>query len=742
MKSAGFLYMEKTLVIVESPAKAKTLEKFLGKDYFVKASTGHIRDLPLKSLGVNVDKGFEPDYEVLKGKEKTIKEIRSSAASAKTVMLAPDPDREGEAIAWHLSYIIDNPKKIKRIEFNEITKEAVQAAVKNPREIDINRVNAQQARRVLDRIVGYKISPLLWKKVQKGLSAGRVQSVAVRLICEREALVQRFVAQEYWKITAHLSKQGKPEVFTALLSARGQEQIKVNTESEAGDILKALEGASFAVKEVKSREQKRNPYPPFITSTLQQDASRKLGYPAKKTMSVAQKLYEGINIEGEGYVGLITYMRTDSTRVADVAIKEVRQYIEEKLSPKYLPKAPKTYKTKKSSQDAHEAVRPTSVFRTPESVKADLSPEQFKLYELIWKRFVASQMKSAVLDISSADIQAGDFTFRASGSVLKYDGFLFLYEESRDDDEEKSSRIPVLSNGEMLDLKEIVPSQHFTQPPARYNEASLVKELEEKGIGRPSTYAPIISTIIDRGYVIRDGRALKPTELGIITNGLLVKHFPVILDIEFTAKMEEELDEVEEGKMDWKATLQEFYSPFKASLDKASVEMKKVKMEEKTDEVCEKCGKPMVVRQSRYGAFMACTGFPKCKNTKDLPRRGEQTVEIKENCEKCGKPLEVKRSKFGMFLACTGYPKCKNTKPIIKKIGVTCPEANCGGDLMERKTRKGRIFYSCSNYPKCKFATWYKPIPETCPTCGAFLVEKKTKDGTAKECSKKCGFKE
>lgn len=732
--------MKKTLVIVESPAKAKTLEKFLGSGYFVKASGGHIRDLPVKTLGVDVLKDFAPQYTLIKGREKIVKDLKTSAADAQYILLAPDPDREGEAIAWHLSYLLGSNEKIKRIEFNEITKEAVTDAVKNPREIDLNRVNAQQARRILDRLVGYKISPLLWKKVQKGLSAGRVQSVAVRLICDREKLVQRFVPEEFWKITANLSKENETKAFIALLNSKNNEPIKVSNEDEAKKILGSIEGSTYNVNEIRFKEQKRNPYAPFITSTLQQDASRKLGFSAKRTMIIAQDLYEGIDLKDEGYVGLITYMRTDSTRIAEVAIKEVREFISNKFSPNYLPKIPRVYKTKKSAQDAHEAIRPTLASRAPEQIKDSLTPEQYKLYELIWKRFVASQMESALIDMTSVDIKASDYIFRATGSVVKFDGFLSLYEESKDIDDEKSSILPPLSKGEKLNLISIVPSQHFTQPPPRYTEASLVKELEEKGIGRPSTYAPIIGTIIDRGYVIREAKTLKPTELGIITNGLLVKHFPDILDVAFTAKMEEELDEIAEGKINWIDTLKGFYAPFESELQKASTEMQKVKLEEKTEEICEKCGSPMVVRQSRYGAFLACTGFPKCRNTRDLPRKGEPEIETKEVCEKCGKPMKVKRSRFGTFLACTGYPECKNTVSVLKKTGVTCPEKDCGGDIVERRSKKGRIFFSCSNYPKCTFSVWNKPLPENCPKCGAFLVEKRTKAEISKECAKKCGF--
>ncbi len=734
--------MAQNLVIVESPAKAKTLEKFLGPDFFVKASTGHIRDLPVGALGVDLEKNFSPTYIILKGKEKIVKELKGYAAKAKRIFLAPDPDREGEAIAWHLAYILQENEKVRRIEFNEITKSAVLRAVENPRDIDMKRVEAQQARRILDRIVGYKISPLLWKKVRKGLSAGRVQSVAVRLICEREMLVQRFVPKEYWKITANLTKQDRKIIFTAQLLSKEGQNIEIKNKTEAEEILENLKDADFVVKEVKTREQKRNSPPPFITSTLQQDAARKLGFQAKKTMSIAQKLYEGVEISGEGYIGLITYMRTDSVRVSDEAIKEVRKYINEKISPQYLPKVPHVYKSKKGAQDAHEAIRPTSVFRTPELVKKDLTPDQYKLYELIWKRFVASQMKSAVLDITTADINAKNYVFRANGNFMKFDGFLKLYEESKDEGEERPNILPDLEAGEKLFVIKIEPSQHFTQPPARYNEASLVKELEEKGIGRPSTYAPIISTIIERGYVVKEGKALKPTELGIITNGLLVKHFPKILDVKFTALMEEELDEIEEGKISWTKVLQDFYTPFKEAMEKASVEMQKVKLEEKTDEICEKCGSPMVVRQSKYGPFLACSNFPKCRNTKDLPRKGEEKIEDIPPCEKCGSPMEVKRSRYGLFLACTNYPKCKNTRSILKKIGVKCPMPDCDGEIVEKRTKKGRIFYSCSNYPKCQFSSWQKPLVETCPVCGAYLVEKYSKSGITKECSKKCGYKE
>jgi len=554
-------------------------------------------------------------------------------------------------------------------------------------------------------------------------------------------LVLRFIPKEYWKITADLSKISTKEGFTANLFSISGKNVEIYNEEQSSDILKSLENATYQVSEIRRKEQKKNPYPPFITSTLQQDSSRKLGYPPNRTMSIAQKLYEGISLESEGHVGLITYMRTDSTRIADVAIEEVRKYITEKYSKDFVPSTPKVYKTKKSAQDAHEAIRPTSVNRTPESIKGDLSPEQYKLYKLIWERFVASQMESALIDMTSVDIKANDCIFRSTGSVVKFEGFLSLYEEGKDEVEEKAATLPKLEKSEMLEMLKITPSQHFTEPPARYTEASLVKDLEEKGIGRPSTYASIIGTIVDRGYVIKLGKTLKPTELGIITNGLLVKHFPIILDVAFTAKMEDELDEISEGKMQWIDTLREFYTPFKESLAKAEVDMKKVKLEEKTEEKCEKCGSFMVVRQSRYGAFLACSGFPKCRNIKNLAKKGEEEVKTDEKCPKCGSGMEVKRSRFGTFIACTNYPKCKHTASISKKTGVICPEKDCGGDIVEKRSKKGRMFYSCSNYPKCTFAVWNKPINEPCPTCGSFLTERKTKTATIKECGKKCGYK-
>ena len=712
--------MAKKLVIVESPAKARTLEKFLGKEFEVEACGGHVRDLPPKSLGVKIEKDFEPSYKIIKGKEKIIKDIKKFAQKAEVIFLAPDPDREGEAIAWHLKALLGENGKVKRIEFNEITKEAVVEAVKHPREIDLARVNAQQARRILDRLVGYKLSPLLWKKVRKGLSAGRVQSVAVRMICEREEEVKKFKPQEYWDIIARLSTPEKEE-FSARLIAREEEALGgspkekgriISSEKEAKKILQELEGAKYVVAQVSKKEQKRHPSPPFITSTLQQEAARKLGFSAKRTMVIAQKLYEGIDLKGEGRVGLITYMRTDSVRIAQEAEGAARKYIQEVFGKDYLPAQPQRYKKKKQAQDAHEAIRPTSVFRHPEKVGESLKADELKLYDLIWKRFVACQMLSAVFDQTSVDISANHYKFRATGSVLKFDGFIKLYLESEEEEEgekELAGTLPVLKEGEGLALLSLSPEQHFTQPPPRYNEASLVKELEKRGIGRPSTYAPILSTVQERGYVEKEGKALKPTEIGITTNGLLVKHFPGIMDIKFTAHMEDDLDDIVAEKMEWIDTLKEFYEPFAKALAEAEVKMEKVKKEIKTKETCPECGKPLVIRQGRYGDFMACSGYPKCRFTKTLPEEESKALAGQEKCDKCGKPMTLKHSRYGDFLACTGYPKCKNIKPILKSTGAKCPK--CGGEIVERRTRRGKLFYGCSNYPKCDFATWQRPAP-------------------------------
>ena len=700
-KAADQAVPGKNLVIVESPAKAKTLEKFLGKEFHVMACAGHIRDLPQRKLGVDTENNFQPTYQVIKGKDKTIRELSAQAKKAGMIYLAPDPDREGEAIAWHLAQLLDGQKqKIQRIEFNEITKSAVQEAIQHPRAIDENRFNAQQARRILDRLVGYKMSPLLWAKVRRGLSAGRVQSVAVRIVCDREKEILAFIPVEYWSIDVLLSPQKEDFPFKAHFHSKkgAEKEDTLSNKAETDAVLNAVKGKPFTVDAVRTRDQKRNPPPPFITSTLQQEASRKLGYNTRRTMAIAQKLYEGLEIEGEGAVGLITYMRTDSTRVADSAMQEARTFIGKTYGAKYVPETPRVYKPKKQSQDAHEAIRPTSVSRTPESIAASLTSEQLKVYSLIWARFLSSQMASAEVLVTSVDILNGNNMFRASGSIIKFDGFMTLYMEGTDDaaasSEPDTRKLPHLTSGQLLDLKKITPEQHFTEPPPRYTEASLVKELEKQGIGRPSTYAPIVSTIQDRGYVLREARQLKPTSLGMIINDQLVKHFPSILDIAFTARMEDLLDQVMEGSIDWVKILHRFYGPFIHTVEAAFENMEKINTDRPSDQICDKCGKPMLIRSGRFGEFLACTGFP----------------------------------------------ACKNTKSIHKKLGVICPQ--CGGDIAEKKTRQRRSFFGCTNYPTCTFALWQKPIPEKCPKCQSILVIVKRKDETAvKQCTRKeCGF--
>ncbi|MCZ6679451.1 MAG: type I DNA topoisomerase [Candidatus Poribacteria bacterium] len=752
--------MPKSLIVVESPAKAKTIKKFLGRNYTVKASMGHIRDLPAKKLGVDIENGFTPEYTTIRGKGKVIKELQTAARGVDAIYLAADADREGEAICWHLAEALKKSKKpIYRITYNEITKGAIQASIKQPGEINQALMDAQQARRILDRLVGYQISPILWRNVKPGLSAGRVQSVAVRLICEREAESEAFVPQEYWTITANL-KGKNPPPFDAKLLQIESEKGSISTygftidEARANAIVEDAKPKPFIVKNIQKRERKRRPVPPFITSTLQQEAARKLRFTTKRTMAIAQQLYEGLEIGTEGSVGLITYMRTDSTRVADEALKEARAYIKETYGADYLPARAVRYKTKKGAQDAHEAVRPTGTARTPESLKSYLSPEQYRLYDLIWKRFVASQMNPAVLDVTTIDISAEKYLFRATGSILKFDGFMIVYMEGSDDshtqnggEDEADTRLPVLEIGERLDLRKLTPKQHFTQPPPRYSDATLVKAMEEKGIGRPSTYATIISTIQDRGYVVREERRFIPTDIGKLVNQLLIKGFPDILDVKFTAKMEDQLDEIADGKSQWVGVLSAFYQPFRRALEAAPDVMYEARkaMEEESDEVCEKCGSNMIIKWGRYGRFLGCSNYPECSNIKRLhaedapPVEDEPTDEI---CDKCGSPMIIKTSRAGgRFIACTGYPKCKNAKPI--NIGVDCPEKGCGGYLGERRSRRGKVFYGCSNYPDCNFVLWYKPTPKTCPQCQApFLLEKATKTkGNHLAChNKECGY--
>ena len=675
--------MSKALVIVESPAKAKTIEKFLGKNYIVRASMGHLRDLPKSQFGVDVEKDFTPKYINIRGKGDIIKSLKSAAKSADKVYLASDPDREGEAIAWHLAHILNIPQaQACRIEFNEITKATVQNAVKHPRPIDIERVDAQQARRLLDRMVGYQLSPLLWRKVRKGLSAGRVQSVAVRIICDREKEIQAFVSEEYWSITAKMREKPKSTLFDAQLTLIDGQKAKIDNEETAETIKKELEQAEFTVVDVKRRERRRNPAAPFITSSLQQEAVRKLGFTSRKTMMIAQQLYEGLELGNLGHVGLITYMRTDSVRLAESAQQDIRKHVELKYGQSYLPEKSPVYLNKKS-QDAHEAIRPSNFELSPDRLTKYLSKEQLRLYTLIWERTIASQMTAAIYDTLTVDITASRFGLRATGSTVKFPGFMAVYIESKDDEEkEKDITLPALTVGQILKLDKIIPKQHFTEPPPRYTEATLVKVLEEKGIGRPSTYAPIIETILARGYVVRVDKKFQPTELGFVVLDLLKQYFKTIIDVEFTANMENNLDEIADGKGSRVELLRDFYTWFAVDLAHAEEEIGHV----------------------------------------ELP------VEVSDvQCENCGKYMVVKHGRFGDFLACPGFPECRNTKAILKETGVQC--SKCDGKIVERKTKRGRIFYGCQNYPTCEFMTWDMPLKENCQTCGAFMLKHNLKNG-------------
>ncbi|MFD3260913.1 type I DNA topoisomerase [Paenibacillus lentus] len=682
--------MADSLVIVESPAKAKTIGKYLGSKYIVKASMGHVRDLPKSQIGVEVENDFSPKYITIRGKGSVLKELKDASKKVKKIYLAADPDREGEAIAWHLAHALDmDETETCRVVFNEITKQAVKDAFKTPRKINMDLVNAQQARRILDRLVGYKISPLLWKKVKKGLSAGRVQSVAVKIIMDRENEISAFVPEEYWSITAKL-KTGDSS-FEAKFHQLNGEKLELTNEEQVNGILKSIDGAKFTVADVKERERLRHPAAPFTTSSLQQEAARKLNFRAAKTMSVAQQLYEGVDLGKEGTVGLITYMRTDSTRIAESAQVEAKEYIVSKYGDKYAPETPRQYSKKAAgSQDAHEAIRPTSALRDPESVKSFTSRDQYRLYKLIWERFMASQMASAVLDTLSVDIAAGDATFRAVGSKIRFHGFMKVYVEGNDDgttDDDKY--LPPLKAGDELQTEDIEPKQHFTQPPPRYTEARLVKTLEELGIGRPSTYAPTLETIQKRGYVAIEDKKFMPTELGELVIEQMEQFFPEILDVEFTAHMEDDLDNVEEGSEDWVRVLSDFYESFEKRLEVAEEEMKEIEIEDEvSDEICEKCGKPLVYKLGR----------------------------------------------FGKFLACSGFPDCRNTKPIVKDIGVTCPKCK-EGHVVERRSKKGRVFFGCDRYPECDFVSWDRPSPKPCPKCGSLLVEKRNKQGGKLQCT-------
>lgn len=751
--------MATSLVIVESPAKANTLKKYLGKGFQVKASVGHVKDLPPKSLGVDVEHDFKPEYEIIKGKKKVLDEIKKLSSSVDKVYLAPDPDREGEAIAWHIYEDIKKKNKhVFRVLFNEITKKAVLEAINHPQSLNQDKYQAQQARRILDRLVGYQISPILWDKVRRGLSAGRVQSVSLRLVVDREREIQAFKSEEYWSIVARLSFEGK-EFDAKLVQINGQ-KVEINTEAEANAILKALQGAPFLVASVVRKERHKNPLAPFITSKLQQDAAHKLGFTAKKTMTLAQMLYEGIELGEEGAHGLITYMRTDSTRLSEEAVSAVRQYISQKYGKEYLPSTPHVYKSQKAAQEAHEAIRPTSVEFPPEVVKPYLDKDLFRLYELIWNRFVACQMSQAVMDQTTLNIEAGKHLFRAYGQVIKFNGFLAVYQEEREEiqrkkgeeerEEDTEKLLPPVQEKDALTLQTLTPNQHFTEPPPRFSEASLVKSLEENGIGRPSTYAAILAAIQEREYVEKKENRFYSTELGQLVTDLLVKSFPEIMDVEFTAGMEEKLDLVEEGKVDWVKMLKDFYGPFSQALKKAKLHMRDVKKEEvKTEHICDKCGSPMVVKWGRRGKFLACSSYPECKNTKEVEISVTGKVEIQpqevtdEKCDKCGNPLMVKQGRFGRFLACSKYPECKFTKSYT--LGITCPTKDCGGDIVEKRSRGGKVFFSCSHYPKCTFATWYPPVKKPCPSCKApFLVVKATKtQGTVHFClNKECGYSE
>jgi DNA topoisomerase-1 len=800
--------LPKSLVIVESPTKAKTINKYLGKDFEVEASLGHIKDLPKSKLGVDIEGEFETEYAVIPGKEKVVAKLKKMAKDAAAIYLAPDPDREGEAIAAHLAEELSDgfSKKKKagtpvhRVTFNEITKKAVQEAFRNPRDIDRNLVDAQQTRRVLDRIVGYQVSPLLWDKVRRGLSAGRVQTVALRLIVEREREIKAFDKKEYWTIDAHLAG-AKPPAFDARFVGRGEEKTEVPSEEEAKKIVAALEQAQWSVRNIEKKERRRSPAPPFTTSKLQQDASRKLRFSVKRAMMIAQRLYEGVELGDEGAIGLITYMRTDSVQVSTDAVAEVRALIDSAYGKDFLPDQPNTYKSKKAAQEAHEAIRPTSVARHPDDIKKYLQEDEYKVYKLIWQRFVASQMTPAVFDQTGIDIEAKtaaeSFTFRVTGSVLKFEGFLKVYEESKEgkdeEDEALKHKLPPLEIGQKLTLRELKPEQHFTEPPPRYNEASLVKELEERGIGRPSTYATILSTIQERQYVQKLGGKFIPTEIGLVVTDLLVENFADIFDPQYTARLEEELDEIEEGKEKWTDALGEFYKKFAKDLRYAEKHMENIKrMEKPTEEKCERCGSPLVLKWGKHGSFYACSSYKKddpnsCTFTKENPINlpDLDTAEMPETsqeeyCENCGRVMVLKRGRFGQFMACTGYPDCKTTRRLdqakrvpdvpleelcpqcgrnmilrhgrygefiscsgyptckyIKQnfIGVKCPECK-NGELVEKKARRrGNTFYGCGNYPDCEFTSAYKPVAEACPKCGSpYLLEKHLKSGSVLAC--------
>ena len=725
-----------TLVIVESPTKVPTIKGFLGKGYKVVSSKGHVRDLPKSKLGIDVEHDFEPKYINIRGKGELINALKKEAKNASKVLLATDPDREGEAISWHLAAVLGlDSEKAQRITFNELTKNTVKEAIRHPRDLDMYLVNSQQTRRILDRLVGYKISPFLWKKIKSGLSAGRVQSVATRMIVEREEEIEAFVSEEYWTIAAKLFK-ASGESFAAKFYGTPEKKLPIADGEQAARIVDELKDASFAVSGIKNAVKRRKPMPPFTTSTLQQEANRRLGFPSQRTMMVAQELYEGVNLGERTAHGLITYMRTDSLRISEEAQAAAGALIKEKFGPEYCPKTPNVYKSKAGAQDAHEAIRPSDPSILPDAVKGKLSNDQFKLYKLIWERFMASQMKNAELDTVSVDIAAGKYLFRASGYTVKFPGFMVLYDTVRDNEEEddKPLELPPLTVGEPLKAEEILPAQHFTQPPPRFTEGSLVKMLEEKGVGRPSTFTSTITTIIARGYVRRNGKLLEPTELGRLTTKLMKDSFPEIIDYGFTAKMEDDLDKIENGQAEYLSVLRDFYTDFEKELKEADEKLDKleyVKPVEVTDIICDKCGANMVIREGRYGKFAACPNFPKCRNTRRLnddasAAEGAEEVLADEKCPVCGSDMILKKGAYGSFYACRNYPDCKTTKPYYKDTGVACPQ--CGKRILVKQSRSRKTFYSCEDYPNCKFSVWDVPQQMKCPRCGGLVLKKKNKE--------------
>ncbi len=752
--------MTKPLIIVESPTKIKTLKKYVGKQYNVAASAGHIRDLPVKTLGIDIEKKFKGKYVNIKEKSKVISNLKKLAQNTDEIFLAPDPDREGEAIAFHVMHILKKKNRnFHRILIHELTKKGIQDALQNPMEPDIDKYDAQQARRKLDRLVGYQISPLLWKKIQRGLSAGRVQSVAVRIICDREREIRKFISEEFWTITADLLGETPPE-FNANLIKISNKKIKIENQTQSSKIVQELENSQFIVHEIKAKTVKRNPLPPFITSKLQQDAINRLRFSAKKTMIVAQQLYEGIEIGTGGPEGLITYMRTDSTRIAPDAASEAQQLISQIFGDEFALSSPRFFKNKNKVQDAHEAIRPTSVFHTPEKIKKFLSPDQFKLYDLIWKRFVASQMAQAIIDQKTILIEASKkYLFSVAGSTVKFQGFMKLYSIDSTSKEKDIQALPHVKEGDVLKTLKINPKQHFTKPPPRFSEASLVKELEKNGIGRPSTYATILSVIRDKGYVDFIKRYFIPSELGFIVNDLLVSSFPNILDTTFTAQLETSLDDVASGNLDEVQLLTKFYTTFKKSLDMADEHMVNVKgVGVDTDLKCPDCNSQLNIKIGKNGHFLACTKYPDCSFTSNYERDEKGNLSIVKrvidntkvkDCVKCGKPMVKKDGRFGTFLACTGYPECKHTESVnggqgSREIGIKCPEPDCSGTIVERRSKRGKIFYGCSRYPDCTFASWDKPVDKSCPDCESkYLVEKETKkEGKFIKCpNRECNFK-